>query len=60
MKQERQTTKHKDDEETNVALRRRNHKIKKKDLKNTYFNKRESEIQVPRMILCQKLTINHP
>jgi len=47
MKQETQTTPHKDDEETNVAQRRRNHKIKKEiDVKITYFNKRKREKRV--------------
>jgi len=42
MKQERQTMSYKNDEQTNVALWRRNHKIKNKiDVKITYFNKRE-------------------
>ena len=40
-KQERQTTPHKDDEQTKVALWRQNHKIKNKiDMKITYFNKK--------------------
>jgi hypothetical protein len=29
-------------------------------VKNTYFNKREEEKRVRRVILCQKLTINYP
>jgi len=38
-KQEKQTTSHKDDEQTNVAQRRRNHKIKNEIyVKITYFN----------------------
>jgi len=42
MNQERQTTSHEDDEQTNVALRWRIQKIKNKtDGKITYFNKRE-------------------
>jgi len=45
---------HKDDEQTNVARRRRNHKIKNKiDVKITYFNKREREKRVRWMILGQ-------
>jgi len=61
MKQERQTTLHKNDEQTNVALRRRNHKIKNKiDVKITYFNKREREKRVRGVVLGQKLTLNCP
>jgi len=42
----------------NVAQRRRNHKIKNEiDVKITYFNKREREKRVRRMILRQKLTL---
>jgi len=38
---------HKDDEQTNVAQRRQNHKIKNEiDVKITYFNKREREKRV--------------
>jgi len=52
---------HKDDKQTNVAQRRRNHKIKNKiDLKTTYFNKKEREKRVRGVIMGQKLTINHP
>jgi len=41
-KQERQTTSHKDDEQTNVALRRRNHKINNEiDVKITNFKKKK-------------------
>jgi len=44
MKQEKQTIPHKDNEETNVALRRQNHKMKNEiDVKIIYFNKRKSE-----------------
>ena len=51
-KQERQTTSHKDDEQTNVAQRRRNQNIKDEiDVKITYFNKREREKRVRRVIL---------
>ncbi|AET03760.1 hypothetical protein MTR_8g075370 [Medicago truncatula] len=51
---------HKDDEQTNVAQRRQNHKIKNKiDVKITYFNKREKEKRVRGVILGQKLTLNH-
>ena len=47
MKQERQITPHNDDEQTNVAPRRRNHKIKNEiDVKITYFNKRKREKRV--------------
>jgi len=61
MKQERQTTSHKDDEQTNVALKRRNYKIKNEiNVKITYFNKGEREKQVRGVILGKKLTLNHP
>jgi len=50
---------HKDDEQTNVARRRQNHKIKI-IVKITYFNKREREKRVRGVILGQKLTLNHP
>jgi len=44
----------------NVAVRRRNHKIKNEiDVKITYFNKREREKRVTGVILGQKLTLNH-
>jgi len=57
----KQTTSHKDDEQTNGARRRRNHKIKNEiDVKITYFNKREKGKRVRVMILGQKLTLNHP
>jgi len=59
-KQERQTTSHKDDEQNNVALRRRNHERKNEiDMKITYFNKREREKRVRGVFLGQKLTLNH-
>jgi len=59
--QEKQTTSHKDDEQTNVARRRRNHKIKNEiDVKITYFNKMEREKWVRGVILGQKLILNHP
>jgi len=51
-KQERQTTSHKDDEQNNVVLIRRNHKRKNKiDVKITYLNKREIEKRVRGVIL---------
>jgi len=44
MKQERQTTPHKNDRQNNFSLRRRNHERKNEiDVKITYFNKRERE-----------------
>jgi len=50
----------KDDEQNNVALRRRNHERKNKiDVKISYFNKREIEKRVRGVILLQKLTLNH-
>lgn len=53
-------TSHKDDEQTNVARRLRNHKIKNEiDVKITCFNKREREKRVRGVILGQKLTLNH-
>jgi len=56
-----QTTPHKNDEQTNVALRRQNYNIKNKiDVKITYFNQREREKQVREVILGQKLTLNQP
>ena len=61
MKQERQTTSHKDDEQNSVALRRRNHERKNKiDVKITYFNKREREKQVRGVILGQKIDPKSP
>jgi len=52
---------HKDDEQTNVARRRQNHKIKNEiDVKITYFNKRKREKRVRGVILGQKVTLNHP
>jgi len=51
---------HNDDEQTNIAVRRRNHKIKNEiDVKITYFNKRVREKRVRGVILGQKLTLNH-
>jgi len=51
---------HKDDEQTNVVRRRRNHTIKNKIVvKITYFNKKEKEKQFKEVIYSQKLTLNH-
>lgn len=33
---------------------------KKIEVKNTYFSKRDREKRVKWVILCQKLTLNHP
>jgi len=51
-KQEKQTTSHKEDKQTNVARRRRNHKIENEiDVKITYFNKKKIEKRVRGVIL---------
>ena len=63
--QKRQTP-HKDNEQNNVALRRRNYERKNEiDVKITYFNKNEREKHVREMIFDKKiiiikLSINHP
>jgi len=41
MKQERQTTLHKNDEQNNVALRQRNHKRKRNKCENLLIQKKE-------------------
>jgi len=61
MKQERQTTSHKDDKQNKRHTKTmKSQKKNEIDVKITYFNKMEIEKQVRGVILGLKLTIKHP